>query len=68
MVGVDLRTVVELLGHGSLQKVVRYAHLAPEYQASAVDWLVPARRRMETKSATRKSGAKNPKRTQTLTH
>ncbi len=41
MAGVDLRTVAELLGHRTLQMVMRYSHLAPEHQASAVDRLVP---------------------------
>jgi site-specific recombinase XerD len=40
MAGVDLRTVAELLGHRTLQMVMRYSHLAPEHQASAVDRLV----------------------------
>ena len=40
MSGVDLRTVAELLGHRTLQMAMRYAHLAPEHQASAVDRLV----------------------------
>jgi hypothetical protein len=35
--GVDLRTVAELLGHRTLQMVMRYSDLAPEHQASAVD-------------------------------
>ena len=48
MAGVDLRTVAELLGHRTLQMVMRYAHLAPEHQASAVDRLVPAGGRMVT--------------------
>jgi site-specific recombinase XerD len=39
MAGVDLRTVGELLGHRSAQMTLRYAHLAPEHQASAVDRL-----------------------------
>ena len=52
MAGVDLRTVAELLGHRTLQMVMRYAHLAPEHQASAVDRLVPAEGRTVTKSAT----------------
>jgi hypothetical protein len=68
MAGVDLQTVAELLGHRTLQMVMRYAHLAPEHQASAVDRLIPAERRMVTKSATGKSEAKKPKQTQTLTH
>ena len=66
--GVDLRTVAELLGHRTLQMVMRYSDLAPEHQASAVDRLVPATGRVVTKSATGKSAAKKPKQTQTLTH
>jgi integrase len=68
MAGVDLRTVAELLGHRTLQMVMRYSHLAPEHQASAVDRLVPVEGRVVTKSATRKSGAKSPKQTQTKRH
>ncbi|MGA7343431.1 MAG: tyrosine-type recombinase/integrase [Terracidiphilus sp.] len=68
MAGVDLRTVAELLGHGPLQMVMRYAHLAPEHQVSAVDRPVPADGRMATQSATGKFAAKKPKQTQTLTH
>jgi site-specific recombinase XerD len=33
MVGVDLRTVAELLGRRTLQMVMRYSHLAPKHQA-----------------------------------
>jgi hypothetical protein len=40
MARVDLRTVAELLEHRTLQMVMRYSHLAPEHQASAVDRLV----------------------------
>jgi integrase len=36
MAGVDLRTVAELMGHKSLQMVMRYSHLAPEHKAAAV--------------------------------
>ena len=40
MAGVDLRTIAELLGRRTFQMVIRYPHLAPEQQASAVDRLV----------------------------
>lgn len=40
MARVDLRTVAELLGHRTLQMVIRYSHLAPGHQASAVERLV----------------------------
>jgi site-specific recombinase XerD len=40
MAGVDLRTVAELLRHRTLQMIMRYSHLAPEHQTSAVDRLV----------------------------
>lgn len=36
MAGVDLLTVSELLGHRTLQMVMRYSHLADEHQAAAV--------------------------------
>ncbi|MDA2912977.1 site-specific integrase [Acidobacteriia bacterium AH_259_A11_L15] len=37
MSGTDLRTVAELLGHKTLAMVMRYAHLAPDYQLAAVE-------------------------------
>ena len=40
MVGVDLNTVRELLGHGDIKETLRYAHLAPEHKAAAVERLV----------------------------
>ena len=62
MAGVALRTVAELLGRRTLQMVIRYSHLAPEHQASAVDRLVKARNKRDTQSDTGGSAAKAMKR------
>jgi integrase len=40
MAGVDLYTISELLGHADLTMTKRYAHLAPEHKAAAVEKLV----------------------------
>lgn len=40
MAGVDLRTIADLLGHQTIQMTMRYAHLAPAHQRSAVEQLV----------------------------
>jgi site-specific recombinase XerD len=59
MAGVDLRTVAELLGHRTLQMVLRYSHLAPEHQIDAVERLVTNfDNRTATKSATGAFGLK----------
>jgi integrase len=40
MAGVDLNTVRELLGHADIEMTLRYAHLANEHKAEAVNRLV----------------------------
>ncbi|MET0085779.1 MAG: site-specific integrase [Sedimenticola sp.] len=40
MAGVDLNTVRELLGHSDFKLTLRYAHLAPEHKAAAVEKLM----------------------------
>jgi site-specific recombinase XerD len=69
MAGVDLRTVAELLGHRTLQMVMRYSHLAPEHQASAVDRLVEgAKNKRDTKSDTGRPRANFSKRKKAVTN
>lgn len=43
MAGVDLNTVRELLGHADIAMTLRYAHLAPEHKAAAVEKLAQRR-------------------------
>jgi integrase len=62
MAGVDLRTVAQLLGHRTLQMVMRYSHLALEHLASAVDRLVKSKNQWDAKSDTGASEAKESKR------
>ena len=59
MAGGDLRTVAELMGHKSLQMTMRYAHMAPEHNAAAVDKLVA--KGTDTKTDTKPEEAKSAK-------
>lgn len=43
MAGVDLNSVRELLGHADVSMTIRYAHLAPEHKAEAVERIVAPR-------------------------
>jgi len=47
MAGVNLKTVRELLGHKSVAMTLRYAYLAPEHNAAAVEVLVARARNGE---------------------
>jgi len=62
MRGVDLRTVQDLMGHKSIVTTMRYAHLAPQHQADAVERLVQASSVGSTDTAisTRQSGLASP--------
>ena len=44
MAGVSLAVVRELLGHADLTMTLRYAHLAPDHKAAAVERLCPVER------------------------
>jgi integrase len=43
MASVDLNTVRELMGHSDITMTLRYAHLAPEHKAAAVEKLVASK-------------------------
>ena len=43
MAGIDLNTIRELLGHSDIKMTLKYAHLAPEHKAAAVEKLGMAR-------------------------
>lgn len=39
MIGIDLKTVQELMGHKSIEMTLRYSHLSPDHKKKAVDIL-----------------------------
>jgi integrase len=49
MAGVDIRTIAQLMGHGTLQMSMRYAHLSPDHNQAAVDRLVVFERKRTPK-------------------
>ena len=40
MAGIDLRTLAAILGHSTLQMVLRYTHLLDEHKLNAVDRMI----------------------------
>jgi integrase len=64
MAGVNLRTVMELMGHSSLAMTMRYAHLAPGQAQEAVEMLVNRHQQKPTATGTatdQKSGKRQGK-------
>src|SRR5437899_6178562 len=63
MEGVDLMTIRELMGHKSMAMTLRYAHLSPGHQRTAIERLVtrngwtPAHKRQERSSTVISTGA-----------
>jgi len=53
MAGVDLRTVAQLLGHRTLQMVMRYAHLSQSHELAAVERLCNTGQGNEKRTDTR---------------
>jgi hypothetical protein len=53
MAGVDLRTAAQLLGHRTLQMVMRYSHLSQSHELAAVERLCKTDEGSEKQSGTR---------------
>lgn len=53
MMGVDLRTVQELMGHKDIRMTCRYAHLAPGHKLNAVELLAGWGRKMANETGTK---------------
>ena len=58
MVGVDIRTVAQLMGHATIQMAMLYAHLAPEHTQDAVDRVVTSSSVPDTKADTAQKSKK----------
>jgi len=61
MAGVDLRTVAQLLGHRTLQMVMRYAHLSQSHELAAVERLCKTGEGNEKPSDTRSDTGTKPR-------
>jgi len=48
MLGIDLRTVQELMGHKTIEMTLRYSHLSPAHKDRAVGILDRNLRKMDT--------------------
>jgi len=48
MLGIDLRTVQELMGHKTIEMTLRYSHLSPDHKDRAVGILDRNLRKMDT--------------------
>jgi site-specific recombinase XerD len=59
MAGKSILTVAELMGHAEVSTTMRYAHLAPQYLADAVECLVQSPVEKSTRSSTTISEVSN---------
>src|SRR5262249_47477184 len=57
MAGVDIRTVQELMGHKSISRTMRYAHLSPKHRTEALEKLCQP---TATSTATKPKSAEKP--------
>jgi len=55
MAGVDIRTIAQLMGHGTLQMSMRYAHLSPDHNQSSGRSAGYFRKQTDTKADTGKT-------------
>jgi integrase len=55
MAGVPIHAIAKLMGHATIQMSMRYAHLSPDFNQSAVDKLMDFKGKRGTKADTRQS-------------